>query len=96
MYYAVWMISIKERPLSIKFYTCNEDAEYTSSSITESVYVNLTQTAYHGLEQFLQNLRSNAILHAFFLHEFAFILKFDAALLLQIRFESDRLWPFLF
>ena len=30
------------------------------------------------------------------LHEFILISKFDTVLLLQIRFESDRLWPFLF
>ena len=30
------------------------------------------------------------------LHEFTLVSKFNAALRLQIRFESDRLWPFLF
>ena len=95
MYYAVFMIDIKGRPLSNQFYTCNEDAEYTSSSITESFYANLAQTAHHGLKQFYKISEAMQFCTRF-LHEFAFILEFDEAFLLQIRFESDRLWPFLF
>ena len=42
------------------------------------------------------NLKRNANFRSILLHEFALILEFDAALLLQIRFESDRLSSFLF
>ena len=60
----------------------------------EPVHSNLIQIAHHGFrkasEQFFQNLRRNTNLACILLHEFALISKFDWALLLQIRFESDN------
>ena len=70
-----------------------------SADCTEPVHANLTQTAHHGLnlisKRFCQNFRRNKNFACILLHELTLISKFDPASLLQIRFESDTLWPFL-
>ena len=46
--------------------------------------------------QFLANLKKQCNCACILLQEFTLISKFDATLFLQIRFESDRLWPISF
>ena len=89
LYVPVAVYAQEEEKLQQIINLANDPSDDDINVSTEPVYANLTQTAHHGLNltrnQFFSRISEEILI---LLHEFALILEFDTALLLQIRFES--------